>query len=221
MIAFWVIVIFSWFVLFAFLDEVDKHAEKMGIALIVLILVTVSGVVVQRGINTSSVETSSSSSSSDEDDDEDYWGDESDDTDDETYEDSENTDDSEEDTTSSDYTDTESTDDTEEVDTATEDDESEATVYESSSTYSSSSSTTTHNPGRSGANTGRRNYEYKPVPSTADSETVYVNSRIPGRYHKDPNCRGLQRYGGGKAMTLTQAKQQGYVAFCAYERYGN
>lgn len=64
-------------------------------------------------------------------------------------------------------------------------------------------------------------YQYQPVPETAQTETVYVNAAIPGRYHKDPSCRGLQRYGGGTPMPLSQAQQQGFVAFCAYERYGN
>lgn len=62
-------------------------------------------------------------------------------------------------------------------------------------------------------------YDYAPVPDTAQSETVYVSAAIPGRYHKDPNCRGLQRYGGAQAMTLAQAQAKGYQAFCAYERY--
>lgn len=140
----------------------------------------------------------------------------------------------------SDYADTddgvdyddESTDDTsDDVDYSDDDSTDEETVAASSFSVASSSSSvvysssssaqTTHNPGRAGSNTGTRTYAYKPVQNTADSETVYVNSRIPGRYHKNLNCSGLQRYGGGTSMTLVQAKQQGYVAFCAYERYGS
>ena len=63
-------------------------------------------------------------------------------------------------------------------------------------------------------------YDYQPVPVTPQEETVFVNSQIPMLFHKDANCRGLQRYGGGSAMTLSAAQQAGYVAFCAYERYG-
>ncbi|WP_127848333.1 hypothetical protein [Lacticaseibacillus hulanensis] len=93
--------------------------------------------------------------------------------------------------------------------------------YRSSSSSYSHTRETTHNPARAGSNSGSRHYAYKPVPHTGQSQTVYVNARIPGRYHKDPNCRGLQRYGGGTAMTLAQAQQQGYVALCTYERYDN
>lgn len=73
------------------------------------------------------------------------------------------------------------------------------------------------------ASSTAQNYAYQPVPQTGQQETVYINTAIPGRYHKDPNCRGLQRYGGGTAMTLAQAQAQaqGYSAFCAYERYGD
>lgn len=71
------------------------------------------------------------------------------------------------------------------------------------------------------ASSTTRNYQYQPVPQTGQQETVYINAAIKGRYHKDPNCRGLQRFGGGTPMTLAQAQQQGYTAFCAYERYGD
>lgn len=69
--------------------------------------------------------------------------------------------------------------------------------------------------------TPNRSYAYAPAPATAAEETVYVSAAIPGRYHKDPNCRGLQRYGGAKAVTLSQARAQGFQAYCAYERYGS
>ncbi|MCR1900667.1 hypothetical protein [Ligilactobacillus apodemi] len=63
--------------------------------------------------------------------------------------------------------------------------------------------------------------EYQAPDPVENSQTVYVNASIPGRYHLDPNCRGLQRYGGGTAMTIEEAQNQGYHAECAYERYGN
>ncbi|WDF82304.1 hypothetical protein PQ472_10475 [Lacticaseibacillus pabuli] len=135
----------------------------------------------------------------------------------------------------------------EEADASSDTDDTEASSSSSSAT--SSSSTTTSTPsasysapaasssssatssshytptGRGVTNNqrsgGGRNYAYKPVPQTGSSETVYVSASIPGRYHKDPNCRGLQRYGGVQTMTLSQAQAQGYRAFCAYERYGN
>lgn len=64
-------------------------------------------------------------------------------------------------------------------------------------------------------------YTYQAPDPVQNTQTVYVNASIPGRYHLDPNCRGLQRHGGGTAMTLTEAKSQGYQVECAYERYGN
>lgn len=64
-------------------------------------------------------------------------------------------------------------------------------------------------------------YAYQPPHAVDSGQTVYVNSTIPGRYHLDPNCRGLNRYGGGTAMSLEEAKAQGYVAECTYERYGS
>lgn len=93
------------------------------------------------------------------------------------------------------------------------------------SSSTSSSATSSYTPTGRGATNNQRsggggNYDYKPVPSTGENETVYVSANIPGRYHKDPNCRGLQRYGGVQAMTLAQAQARGYTAFCAYERYG-
>ncbi|WP_225048243.1 hypothetical protein [Lacticaseibacillus kribbianus] len=75
--------------------------------------------------------------------------------------------------------------------------------------------------GRAGQTSTRGHYAYKPVPKTGDQVTVYVSARIPGRYHLNPNCSGLTRRGGGTAMTLAQARQQGYGYFCAYERYGS
>lgn len=64
-------------------------------------------------------------------------------------------------------------------------------------------------------------YAYQPPHAVNSGQTVYVNSAISGRYHLDPNCRGLNRYGGGTAMSLEEAKAQGYVAECTYERYGS
>lgn len=64
-------------------------------------------------------------------------------------------------------------------------------------------------------------YAYQAPDPVQNTQTVYVNASIPGRYHLDPNCRGLQRHGGGTAMSLTEAQSQGYQVECAYERYGN
>jgi hypothetical protein len=160
----------------------------------------------------------------------------SDDEEDDTDDDKDLSSDDEEEVDDQDSTEDE-TDESDDVDTDTNADddtdvesESEFSVTTSSSsevsrTYSSSSARTysrggtTHNPARAGSNSGTRNYAYKPVPHTADSQTVYVNARIRGRYHKNPNCQGLRQNGGGTPMTFAQAKQQGYVALCTYERY--
>ena len=64
-------------------------------------------------------------------------------------------------------------------------------------------------------------YAYQAPDPVQNTQTVYVNASIPGRYHLDPNCRGLQRHGGGTPMSLTEAQRQGYQVECAYERYGN
>jgi len=64
-------------------------------------------------------------------------------------------------------------------------------------------------------------YAYQAPDPVQNTQTVYVNASIPGRYHLDPNCRGLQRHGGGTPMSLTEAQSQGYQVECAYERYGN
>lgn len=64
-------------------------------------------------------------------------------------------------------------------------------------------------------------YAYQAPDPVQNTQTVYVNASIPGRYHLDPNCRGLQRHGGGMPMSLTEAQSQGYQVECAYERYGN
>lgn len=64
-------------------------------------------------------------------------------------------------------------------------------------------------------------YAYQAPDPVQNTQTVYVNTSIPGRYHLDPNCRGLQRHGGGMPMSLTEAQSQGYQVECAYERYGN
>lgn len=169
-----------------------KIIVVIGMLLLTLVLIGIKG---SYSSTADSVRDESSSDNSD-DSDGDYWDDDSDD-DDSDYADAgddvdysdESTDDTSDDV---DYSDDDSTD---EVTTAA----SSSTVASSSSSvvYSSSSSAqTTHNPGRAGSKTGTRTYSYKPVPNTADSETVYVNSRIPSRYHKNPNCSGLQRYGG-------------------------
>lgn len=64
-------------------------------------------------------------------------------------------------------------------------------------------------------------YAYQAPDPVQNTQTVYVNASIPGRYHLDPNCRGLQCHGGGTPMSLTEAQSQGYQVECAYERYGN
>lgn len=78
-----------------------------------------------------------------------------------------------------------------------------------------STTNTTQNQGGGG-----RWYEYQPVPQTSNEQMVYISANIPNRYHLDPNCTGLQRYGGAQAVTLSQAQAKGYPVFCAYERYG-
>lgn len=92
---------------------------------------------------------------------------------------------------------------------------SSATSVEQNST-SASSDTRPENDARSSYS-----YDYQPPHAVNSGQTVYVNSAIFGRYHLDPNCRGLNRYGGGTAMSLEEAKAQGYVAECTYERYGS
>lgn len=92
---------------------------------------------------------------------------------------------------------------------------SSATSVEQSSA-SASSDTRPENDARSSYS-----YAYQPPHAVNSGQTVYVNSAISGRYHLDPNCRGLNRYGGGTAMSLEEAKAQGYVAECTYERYGS
>lgn len=64
-------------------------------------------------------------------------------------------------------------------------------------------------------------YAYQAPDPVQNTQTVYVNASIPGRYHLDPNCRGLQRHGGETPMSLTEAQRQGYQVEYAYERYGN
>lgn len=105
------------------------------------------------------------------------------------------------------------------------------TASTSSSSYSAAASSTTAASSNNRATNGRgvtnnqqsgggRHYAYKPVPQTGANEIVYVSANIPGRYHKDPNCPGLKRYGAVQSMTLAQAQARGYRAFCAIERYG-
>jgi hypothetical protein len=95
-----------------------------------------------------------------------------------------------------------------------------------SSRYSQSQNQQASNSSHSGVTNGYRtgggsSYEYKPVPSTTESEMVYVSPQIHGRYHKDPNCVGLLKYGSTvQKMTLAQAQAAGYRAYCSYERYG-
>ncbi|WP_155286334.1 hypothetical protein [Lacticaseibacillus zhaodongensis] len=162
------------------------------------------------------------SAETDDDDDSYYSGD--DDTDDTTNTDDEEADADSSSSSSIDRSGADSASSASESSTA--DSTSTATTSSSSSTQpvsQSSASSTTHtgvtNNYRSG---GGSSYAYKAVPNTADSETVYVSPQIPGRYHKDPNCRGLHKYGTSiQTMTLVQARAAGYVAFCAYERYGD
>ncbi|WP_390406024.1 hypothetical protein [Lacticaseibacillus jixiensis] len=109
------------------------------------------------------------------------------------------------------------------VSQSTTDDQAAASAADSTAAASQSTGTTDQyqDPRPAQASSTTRNYQYQPVPQTGQQETVYINTAIKGRYHKDPNCRGLQRFGGGTPMTLAQAQQQGYTAFCAYERYGD
>jgi hypothetical protein len=107
---------------------------------------------------------------------------------------------------------------------------SESTRQDSSSSQSSTysqpqihqNSQSSHSGVTNGSRTGGgSSYAYKSVPSTAESEMVYVSPQIRGRYHKDPNCVGLLKYGSTvQRMTLAQAQAAGYRAFCSYERYG-
>jgi len=105
--------------------------------------------------------------------------------------------------------------------TASASSSSKAAATSSTPAASSSSHTTT---GRGVTNNqqsgGGRHYAYKPVPQTGANEIVYVSANVPGRYHKNPNCPGLKRYGAVQSMTLAQAQARGYRAFCAIERYG-
>jgi cytoskeletal protein RodZ len=209
---------------------VNTERHRRTIALVsVIVLLTIVGIGSANGLydTSSQTEVASSADESDDesDDDSDYYDDESDDSE----EDTDYTDESSDTTSDEDDTLDEDTDDTEETDTTSA--SSSSVVAASSSSYSApaassssyrapsaSSSSRVTNGYRTG---GGRSYDYKPVPQTGQSETVYVSARIPGRYHKDPNCRGLQRYGGAQAVSLARAQQMGYSYFCAYERYGN
>lgn len=102
--------------------------------------------------------------------------------------------------------------------------DSQSITEDSSSTsseeQSSSSEVTAISPSND-SNRSAYSYEYQPPHEVTNSQTVYINTSIPNRYHLDPNCKGLIRYGGGTAVSLEEAKAQGYVVECKYERYGN
>lgn len=200
---------------------VSKNRETwpaviFGLVMLILYL----GIGTSSGVWNTASGADYASESSIDDDDEDL----DDDSDDETYDDEDedtDTDDTEDDTSSSVAEST--TDDVVESSSSSDTASSSRTpVASSSSTYvaasSSSSSTQVTNGYRTG---GGRSYAYKPVPQTGQSETVYISANIRGRYHKDPNCRGLQRYGGAQTVSLARAQQMDYTAFCAYERYGS
>lgn len=228
-ITFTIVAIFALIIAFvgaAFSEKNSRTIIGTSVAIFIVILGIGSAIGAYDTSSRSEVASSADESDDELDDNSDYSDDESDDS----YEDTDYTDESADDT-SSDEDDTldEDTDDTENADTTSS--SSSSVVAASSSSYSApasssssyrapsaSSSSRVTNGYRSG---GGRSYDYKPVPQTGQSETVYVSARIPGRYHKDPNCRGLTRYGGAQAVSLARAQQMGYSYFCAYERCGN
>lgn len=209
----------------------EKHTKEVAwISAITFLVIIGIGYASGSYNGSNQVEYATSTDESDDsdqesDDDSDYYDDESDDSE----EDTDYTDESSDTTSDEDDTLDEDTDDTEEADTTSA--SSSSVVAASSSSYSApaASSSSYRAPSASSRSRvtngyrtgGGRSYDYKPVPQTGQSETVYVSARIPGRYHKDPNCRGLQRYGGAQAVSLARAQQMGYSYFCAYERYGN
>lgn len=227
-ITFTIVAIFALIIAFISAAFSTKNSRTIiGVSLFIFIVILGIGSASGAYDTSSQTEVASSADESDDesDDDSDYYDDESDDSE----EDTDYTDESSDTTSDEDDTLDEDTDDTEEADTTSA--SSSSVVADSSSSYSApaassssyrapsaSSSSRVTNGYRTG---GGRSYDYKPVPQTGQSETVYVSARIPGRYHKDPNCRGLQRYGGAQAVSLARAQQMGYSYFCAYERYGN
>lgn len=106
--------------------------------------------------------------------------------------------------------------------TSTSESVQSSVVTETSSSVTSVESSTSEVTDTRPANDERSNYSYayQPPHAVTSEQIVYVNPTISGRYHLDPNCRGLTRHGGGTAMSLEEAKAQGYVAECTYERYG-
>ncbi|WP_125572528.1 hypothetical protein [Lacticaseibacillus songhuajiangensis] len=223
-ITFTIVAIFALIIAFISAAFSTKNSRTIiGVSLFIFIVILGIGSASGAYDTSSQTEVASSADESDDesDDDSDYYDDSEEDTD---Y-----TDESSDTTSDEDDTLDEDTDDTEEADTTSA--SSSSVVASSSSSYSApaassssyrapsaSSSSRVTNGYRTG---GGRSYDYKPVPQTGQSETVYVSARIPGRYHKNPNCRGLQRYGAAQAVSLARAQQMGYSYFCAYERYGN
>lgn len=215
-------------ILFAVVSE--KHMRLIvSVSIGVLLLIVGGGAVTGAYDADNQVE---SAATNEQKDDVDYDAEADDDSD--AADDDTSTDDSDyEDESSTDTTSTEDDSLDEDTDTTTEADttsSSSSVVAASSSSYTApvSSSSSYRAPSSSASSRvtngyhqgGGRSYAYKPVPQTGQTETVYVSAQIPGRYHKDPNCRGLARYGGAQAVSLARAQQMGYTAFCAYERYG-
>lgn len=213
--------------------EKQRYGKTViGLALIVLFLYLRAGIVTGNLASATSNDYAVVDSKNDTDDDSDY--DEESDDDSDTADEDTSADDSDyEDEPSTDTTSTEDDSLDEDTDATTEADDtssSSSVVAASSSSYTApvSSSSSYRAPSSSASSRvtngyhrgGGRSYAYKPVPQTGQTETVYVSAQIPGRYHKDPNCRGLARYGGAQAVSLARAQQMGYTAFCAYERYG-
>lgn len=98
----------------------------------------------------------------------------------------------------------------------------ESSVVESSSAEASSEHSYSAVPDTHPENNEKSSYsfEYKPPHDVNSGQIVYVNPAIPGRYHLNPNCSGLSRRGGETPMTIAEARAQGYVAECIYDRYG-
>lgn len=224
-IALWLYIILNW-------GEKKMTPNRATILVLTALLLTVCTAAVQHHATTPAEPAKSTVATTDsdaDDEDPDEYADSDDEEEDATDEsddyDTTDTDESSDDTTDTDSDTTDTTDTTTEesaVSSSAPAASSSRPVARSSSRTTTRYSTTrgtTHNPARAGSNTGTRHYAYKPVPKTGDSQIVYVSANIPGRYHKDPHCRGLEQRGGRVAMTLAQARAKGYVAFCAYERY--
>jgi cytoskeletal protein RodZ len=205
----------------------------VSVSIGVLLLIVGGGAVTGAYDADNQLESAATNKQVDDTDDDSDYDDESDDDSDTADEDTSADDSDYEDESSTDTTSTEDDSLDEDTDATTEADttsSSSSVVVASSSSYTApvSSSSSYRAPSSSASSRvtngyhrgGGRSYAYKPVPQTGQTETVYVSAQIPGRYHKDPNCRGLARYGGAQAVSLARAQQMGYTAFCAYERYG-